>query len=1027
MNPRTVLFPGRCACALFVLLIGGHASAQVAPAPSSATARPAANATAIPKTSETVELSAFEVHADPDNSYGALESNSLAAFRMELAKAPATAEVFTQAFIDDIAATSIEDVLTGYSGTVTAASNNANAGLDAPGDRDGSQGLSIRGVSAGEIKRDGFIGVPNASRTASGNTDSFAIERVDVVSGPQSLLYGSVSGGGVINSVTKRAQFRRQRTSVRYILDNYGSKRALVDYNYGRDNVAARVALVGAENNTNRYRLGGELYGIYAQAAVRVLPETTVRFSTEKTDYDAIVGFRPNLNNFLATTDPRRNLDARYLALTNQVSDIRVYGEPLTYGNLESAASWFSAERIATHWNQMTVETKLPWGFSAQVVGVYTETVDDRVTDGRNLLPGRTSVLPNGAPNPNFGANPFDVTAVAIGAPVQINEQRDRNKGVRLSFVHEKDFSFWKLRGKSQTAFGGQAFHRGPAFGSSGIAQVYYRADADWNVLYTNAAGVTGTTPDFTRSDYGRTPLQNVYFPVQNGIPAKPLFRPGATRVTYNGLNYVLDPRIYADKSRITEQNPFGLIPNNNPALNSFTGNWNRGGETHSGNLYGANITDWFDGRLTTLVGYSITRFETMNVGAGFGNTSITPKANHVGYQGGLNYRVLPWLRAYVAIGTAEQAEASTSDILGRPLKNPQAKNSAPEMGFKITSPEGRFSAQLSYNPTTKTLNENKDAGTAFRDAINPDGINGRVGGTNANQRVNIDRTLSSQELILSANPTRAWTMRVKAVRMDGEITKDVSYQQNYNDQFYLNNGTVTYKDGTPLLVNGAGSVLPTATKDTPLTLAMINTPSSPYYANPDPTSGRIQSTTLRTVLMAIDPVKGSAATTATGLPISAVQYAFTSPYVGGTVPIYREGEKNVGFNELTFNFQNKYTFGSGFARGVSVFTDVQTYAKNRAYYTNVPDATGSTVATRVTRLLYRYPTATVLNLGLSYSHKGLPWFGERYTWSTQLNIRNALNHYRVWVVPTSNLATTLNARLSTLPRSFVWTNSINF
>ena len=78
-------------------------------------------------------------------------------------------------------------------------------------------------------------------------------------------------------------------------------------------------------------------------------------------------------------------------------------------------------------------------------------------------------------------------------------------------------------------------------------------------------------------------------------------------------------------------------------------------------------------------------------------------------------------------------------------------------------------------------------------------------------------------------------------------------------------------------------------------------------------------------------------------------------------------------------------------------------------------------------RVLYRYPTATVVNLGFSYSHKGLPWLGDRVTWSTQLNVRNALNHYKVWVVPTSALATTLNARLSTMPRTFVWTNSINF
>jgi outer membrane receptor protein involved in Fe transport len=1024
VRPRAV-FASRAALAAFIALMAS-AAAQTAP---TVTAPPKNSAPpkAVPTPAETVQLSAFEVKADADNSYGALESNSLTAFRMDLSKAPATAQVFTQAFMEDIAADSLEQVLTGYAGTVTAASNNPNASLFAPGDRDGSQGLSIRGVSAGEIKRDSFIGVPNNARTASGNTDNFSIERAEVIEGPQSLLYGSVGGGGVINSVSKRANFRQSRTSLKFVLDNYGSKRAILDSNYGRDRVAARVALLGAENATNRYKLGGELYGIYAQVAFRVLPNTTVRFSTEKTDNDAIVGFKPNLNNFLATTDPRRNLDARYLALTGQVSDIKVYGEPLTYGNLESAASWWSGERISTHWNNMIVETKLGAGFSAQLVAVYTETLDDRVTDGRNLLPGRGSTLPNGAVNPNFGANPFDVTAVAIGAPVQINEQRDRNKGARLAFVHEKDFSFWKLRGRSQTAFGGQAFHRGPTFGSSGIALVYYQADADWNVTYTQPNGTKGTTPNYALSDYGRTPLQNIYFPVQNGIPSKPLFRPGARRVTYNGVNYVLEPRITADETRITPANPFGLIPNNNPAQNTYTGNWNRGGETHSGNVYFANFTDWMDGRLTTLMGYSVTRFETMNVGAGLGNVSLTPKANHAGWQAGLNFRVLSWLRAYAVTGTAEQAESSTSDILGVPLKNPQAKNATPEFGLKATLLDGRIIAQFNYNPTTKTLNENKDAGTAFRDAINPDGVNGRVGGTNANQRVNIDRTLESQQLVLSATPTRNWTVRLSATRMGGEITSDVSYQQNYNDQFYLSNGTVTYKDGTPVRVNAAGSLAATAAKDTNLTLAMINTPTNPYYANPDPTSGRIQSTTLRTVLTTVDPAKGTAATGVTGLPISSVQYNFASPYTGGTVVIYRAGEKNVGFNELTFNFQNKYTFNAGRLKGFGIFTDVQTYAKNRAYYTNYPDATGSTAATRVVRELYRLPRATVFNVGLSYSHRGLPWLGEKYSWSTQLNVRNALNHSKVWVVPTSNLGTTLNARLSALPRSFVWTNSVYF
>lgn len=1021
MNSRSVPLWQRCLCTL-LFLAGSGALAQVAPAPAPSTRPPVSN-----KADEAVQLSAFEVRADADNSYGALESNSLTAFRLELNKAPVTAQVFTQTFMDDIAATSIEEVLTGYTGTVTAASNNPGAQLFAPGDRDGAQGLSIRGVGAGEIKRDGFIGPPNNARTASGSTDNFSVERVEVIEGPQSILYGSVGGGGVINSVSKRAAFGQSRGSLRFILDQYGSKRAVLDYNYGRDRAAVRVALLGAENATNRYKLGGELYGIYAQLAFRLLPQTTLRFSTEKTDNDARISFKPNLNNFLSATDPRRGRDARYLVLTNQVSDLKVLGEPLTYGNLESLGSWWSGERIHTHWNNLVLESKLPWGFSAQLTAMYSETLDDRITDGRTLLPARGL--------PNAGANPFDVTAVQIGAPVQINEQRDRNKGARLAFVHEKDFAIWKLRGRSQTAFGGQGFHRGPTFGSSGMALAYYRADDAGRVLYTHANGTTDTTPDYTRADYGRTPLQNIFFPVQNGIPSKPVFRPGQRRINYNGLDYVFEPRIASDAARISPENPFGLIPNNNPALGTFTGNWNRGGETHSGSIYAANFIDWFDGRLTTLAGYSLTRFETLNVGPGSSLAqpaalTPTPKANHPGWQFGVNYRVLSWLRVFALTGTAEQAEASTTDIYGLPLKNPQAENTLPEFGFKVTTLDNRFSAQFSVNPSTKTLNENRNTGdTSFRDAINPDGINGRLNGSGANQRVNVDRTLASQQILLTANPTANWRVRFAASHLDGEISNDVIYQQLYNDQFTVSGNNVTYSNGQQVLVDPTGVITAAAQANTPLTLTMINTPGNPYYADPDPTSGRIQNSTLRNVLVGATPFSGgrTSATGVTGLPISRVQYAYTSPYPDGNVFIYRKGERNTGFNEYTFNFQNQFTFSQGWLKGLGVFTDVQTYAKNRAYYVNYPDVTGNLSSTRVTRELYRLPRATVFNAGLSYRRKGLPWLGDRFQWTTQLNVRNLLNHYRVWVAPTSASGAVLNARLSAQPRMFVWTNTLSF
>ena len=54
--------------------------------------------------SDVVELSAFEVTAAKDNSYGALNSNSITTFRVELNQIPVSADVFSKAFMEDIAA-----------------------------------------------------------------------------------------------------------------------------------------------------------------------------------------------------------------------------------------------------------------------------------------------------------------------------------------------------------------------------------------------------------------------------------------------------------------------------------------------------------------------------------------------------------------------------------------------------------------------------------------------------------------------------------------------------------------------------------------------------------------------------------------------------------------------------------------------------------------------------------------------------------------------------------------------------------
>ncbi len=980
---------------------------------------------------ELIQLNPFEVKADQDNSYGALQSNSMTAFRIDLEKMPATAQVFTRTFLDDIAATSIQDALVNYSGTVF------DDPLAMPGDRNGSGGgLNVRGLPGGAPKRDGLSGLHSMFRSASGYNDTFDTERVEIVQGPQSILYGAAGGGGVINQVSKRAQFGRRGGFVQTRFDQYGSKRGVLDYNTGTDKFAVRVAAAGAKARDVRYNIGSDFYGLYTQAAYRVLPETTVRVFYERAYNWGTAASYPgsgDIFNFLYqkdasgnilrnatgvplvnTSDPRRaQTNVQYLALTGQLADLQgtLWSMPTDYFHLASFGTWFSSEKIDNKYSGVTVDTKLPLGFSMQITGVYLETLDDRFTGSKNLVPA--------AGYTGSGANPFDGTAVRI-TPGE-NWQSDRTRDVGATLLREDNLRFWKVDAKSQTAIRAEWMHQGPAFGSSGIDENYYQADSNWNTLYSHANGAIDGTPDFTRADYGRVSLSNLYYPVQNGLPLKPLYAPGSRKITVNGQNYVLEPRIWSDPSQRTDRNPFGLIPNNPTKSNptGYSGNWNRGGETHSELMSAANYTEWMDGRLTTILGASVNRFTTLNSGPGNAPTYLAPR-NYWGYQFGANYEVWHGLRAYALLSTAAMSAGTTKDFYGNPLKVPKAQSPTPEVGVKYYTPDGKFTLQLAHNFTTQVQNETRNAGSDAFNAVNPNGINGRW--NSADQWINLDRKASSTELTIAASPTPNWRMRLQAVNLEGQVTSTVSYKTLYNDQFSVNSaGTVTYADGTPIAVDPAGKGGPATT---PLTLTMINNPTSPYWAAPDSISGSITGSLLKTTLTTVDPIHGKSATGVNGLPLSEMQYNWANPG-NGTIVVVEAGDKNTGINEYSFNFQNEYSFPRGWLKGFGVFANLRTYYKNRAYYTQYfPAGTSNTL--KAARVLYRLPTATVINLGLTYERK-LPGRLNHYVWKTQLNVDNALNHYRVWVVPNSSNGANLQARLSAQPRLFIWTNTISF
>jgi hypothetical protein len=123
---------------------------------------------AFAETTETLKLAPFEVQADRDKSYGALNSNSITQFSASLDHLPISADIFTDTTMKDLGNPSVEQIITTYSawaGMGSAVSDpGSGAATTQPGDR--SPGLELRGKGGSTNQRDGIVGFAGNTQTA---------------------------------------------------------------------------------------------------------------------------------------------------------------------------------------------------------------------------------------------------------------------------------------------------------------------------------------------------------------------------------------------------------------------------------------------------------------------------------------------------------------------------------------------------------------------------------------------------------------------------------------------------------------------------------------------------------------------------------------------------------------------------------------------------------------------------------------------------------------------------------------------
>jgi hypothetical protein len=196
---------------------------------------------------DVIVLSPFEVSAEQQSS-GYSTASTLAGNRLntDLKDLGTSLSVYNTEFLSDIGATDARSLLQYTLGTEIGGNYgnySGSGGGTAP-----NTSASLSPQSSNRVR--GLVGADNTRDLYLTNIpwDGYNVEAVDIQRGPNAILFGQGSAGGVINTRTKQASYRNvNEVSVR--VDQYGSIRGAFDFNRVLlpDELSLRIAAVQNE------------------------------------------------------------------------------------------------------------------------------------------------------------------------------------------------------------------------------------------------------------------------------------------------------------------------------------------------------------------------------------------------------------------------------------------------------------------------------------------------------------------------------------------------------------------------------------------------------------------------------------------------------------------------------------------------------------------------------------------------------------------------------------------------------------
>lgn len=305
--------PVRLLGAVLLVVASAALHAQTAPNPPTPATRSPSDAV--------VELAPFQVSSDKDVGY--IASSSLAGSRLnsQLRDSAASISVLTAEFIADIGATSLEDALL-YANNVQ-----QNVSDEVSGVANGNSAVEfftnyrIRGIKANTARDYYTWALP---------TDLYNVDRIDQARGPNAILFGIGSAGGIINTSTKSARLDRDAYEAGLVLSSHDSKRGTIDINKVliRDTLGVRLNAVYDDSNTFRMFESSKKQLVDFAVGWKLFARTSVRGHFETGMIDQV--------------------RTRPWGLIDRVSTWETAGSPVTATRLANAASGMGRMAPAT-------------------------------------------------------------------------------------------------------------------------------------------------------------------------------------------------------------------------------------------------------------------------------------------------------------------------------------------------------------------------------------------------------------------------------------------------------------------------------------------------------------------------------------------------------------------------------------------------------------------------------------------------------------------------------------------------------